>query len=328
MRRIYQEFLDGYGYYQISRRLTEDGVPTERGLDYWNWDTVKKILTNEKYMGDTKCQKTYNVDHLTKKRVKNNGELPQYYYENTHPAIIDRDIWQCVQLEFEKQDIFVKEHRMGHYHQHSLEMPMVGKIICGSCGDTFLLRELVNGKFWRCINYRSQGTCSNGIKIGVGKIEDAFVSAWNKFADGLDKQIIDSDGKDILPRYRAKELLRLINDIGHIDTMPYELMLKTLSHIEVDTDAKVSVVFLAGTSVKMQGKEFIYKQRAYHNIAGASWMALRRMELGLTQQQLADKVGVGYNQILRIEKDANTSKATAMKLGEIMGIPWMRWFER
>ncbi len=129
-------------------------------------------------------------------------------------------------------------------------------------------------------------------------------------------------------RYRAKELLRLTNDIGIIDTtMPYELILKTLSHIEVDTNAKVTVVLLAGTRVKMQGKELIYKQRAYHNIAGASWMALRRMELGLTQQQLADKVGVGYKQVSRIENGGNTSKETAMKLSKILGVPWMRWFE-
>ncbi len=205
---------------------------------------------------------------------------------------------------------------------------MVGRIICGSCRDTFLLRELVDGKFWRCINHRSQDTCSNGIKIAAGKIEDAFVSAWNKLVDENEWQQIIGQGMDILLRYRAKELLRLTNDIGIIDTMPYELMLKTLSHIEVDTNAKVTVVFLAGTRVKMQGKELIYKQRAYHNIAGASWMTLRRMEIGMTQQQLAEKVGVGYNQIMRIEKGSNTSKQTAMKLGEILGIPWMRWFER
>ncbi len=52
------------------------------------------------------------------------------------------------------------------------------------------------------------------------------------------------------------------------------------------------------------------------------------MELGLTQQKLAEKVGVGYTQILNIEKGCNMSKETAMKLGEILGVPWMRWFER
>ncbi len=57
-------------------------------------------------------------------------------------------------------------------------------------------------------------------------------------------------------------------------------------------------------------------------------MAIRRMELGMSQQQLAEKVGIGYTQILNIEKGRNTSKETAMKLGEILGVPWTRWFER
>ncbi len=117
VRRIYQEFLDGYGYHAIAKHLTEDGVPTERGNDIWCWSPLRRILSNEKYIGDTKCQKTYVLDHLTKRRVQNNGELPQYYYKDTHPAIIDLNIWKCVQLEFERQDRFVKEHWMGHYHQ-------------------------------------------------------------------------------------------------------------------------------------------------------------------------------------------------------------------
>ncbi len=76
-----------------------------------------------------------------------------------------------------------------------------------------------------------------------------------------------------------------------------ELLFKTLSHIEVNTNAKVTVVILAGTRGEMKGKELIYMRRAYHKIIGASWMALRRMQLGMTQQQLAEK---GYTQILTI----------------------------
>ncbi len=59
---------------------------------------IKKVLTNEKMKGDIKCQKTYNTDFITKKRMKNKGELPQHYFEDTRPAIIDKDTWECVQL--------------------------------------------------------------------------------------------------------------------------------------------------------------------------------------------------------------------------------------
>lgn len=103
VRRIYQEFLDGYGTFQIARRLTDEKVPMAFGGKEWCASHIKKVLTNEKIKGDTRFQKTCNADYLTKRRAKNNGELPQYYIEGTHPGIIDTDTWECVQLELERQ---------------------------------------------------------------------------------------------------------------------------------------------------------------------------------------------------------------------------------
>ncbi len=60
---------------------------------------MQKILKNEKYIGDALLQKTYTVDFLEKKRVPNNGLVPQYYVENSHEAIIPRDLYMQVQEE-------------------------------------------------------------------------------------------------------------------------------------------------------------------------------------------------------------------------------------
>ena len=46
------------------------------------------ILQNEKYKGDALLQKKFTVDFLTKKQKVNEGEVPQYYVEGSHPAII------------------------------------------------------------------------------------------------------------------------------------------------------------------------------------------------------------------------------------------------
>ena len=82
------------------------------------------MLTNEKYMGDTKCQKTYNADPLTKRRVQNTGEFPQFYFENTHPAIIDRETWHCVQLEFQRQAQIAKMHGIKTYRTGNAQYPL------------------------------------------------------------------------------------------------------------------------------------------------------------------------------------------------------------
>jgi DNA invertase Pin-like site-specific DNA recombinase len=93
VRRIYREFLDGYGTFQIARHLTSEKIPMAYGGKAWCASHIRKVLTNEKIKGDTKFQKTYNADYLTKKRVENNGELPQYYIEGTHPGCFLQELF-------------------------------------------------------------------------------------------------------------------------------------------------------------------------------------------------------------------------------------------
>ncbi len=99
IKRIYLEYLQGASLKQIGERLETDGILTAAGKERWRPETIKKILKNEKYIGDALLQKTYTVDVLTKKRVKNNGIVPQYYVENSHEAIIPRDLYMQVQEE-------------------------------------------------------------------------------------------------------------------------------------------------------------------------------------------------------------------------------------
>ena len=97
VRRIFREYLQGASLKNIADGLMADGIPTATGNMKWRGDGIRKILTNEKYMGDALLQKTYTVDVLTKKRVANNGIVPQYYVENNHEAIIPRQLFMQVQ---------------------------------------------------------------------------------------------------------------------------------------------------------------------------------------------------------------------------------------
>ncbi len=60
------------------------GIKSPKGKDVWNESTVKSILTNEKYKGCALLQKHYTADYLTKKIVRNDGAVPQYYVEDCH----------------------------------------------------------------------------------------------------------------------------------------------------------------------------------------------------------------------------------------------------
>ncbi len=89
VRRIYGMFLQGRSAFAIAKMLTEEGIPTPGGKTNWSGSTVRSILTNEKYKGDALLQKVYTVDFLSKKKKVNEGEIPQYYVEHNHDAIIE-----------------------------------------------------------------------------------------------------------------------------------------------------------------------------------------------------------------------------------------------
>jgi len=158
VRRIYREFLDGYGTYQIAARLTRENVPMAHGGKEWCASHIRKVLVNEKMKGDTLFQKTFNADPLTKHRVKNNGELPQLYLEDTHPGIVDKNTWECVQMEFSRQAQYCEEHYISKFYNNSRYYPLSSKITCGSCGNTFMQLEssrMEDGsrRYWRCSSF-------------------------------------------------------------------------------------------------------------------------------------------------------------------------------
>ena len=103
IRRIYSMFLQGMSPYGIATKLTADGIKSPGGKEKWNAGAVHSILTNEKYKGDALLQKSYTVDFLTKKKKINEGEIPQYYVEGNHEAIISPEVFEQVQRELERR---------------------------------------------------------------------------------------------------------------------------------------------------------------------------------------------------------------------------------
>ena len=99
VKRIYREYPEGASMLKIARGLMADGILNGARNEKWHTSNLKQILRNEKYIGDALLQKTYTTDFLTKKRVKNNGYVPQYYIEDNHDAIISREVFMHVHQE-------------------------------------------------------------------------------------------------------------------------------------------------------------------------------------------------------------------------------------
>ena len=177
VRHIYSMFMQGMTPYAIASKLTADGILSPGGNPKWCTGTVKNILKNEKYKGDALLQKSYTVDFLTKKQKVNKGEIPQYYVENNHPAIIEPEQFEIVQREIERRN--KSKERYSGVHMFS------GRIKCGQCGgwygpkvwhSTDRYRRVV----WRCDNkYKGDEKCATP-HLKETEIKQRYVSAVNK----------------------------------------------------------------------------------------------------------------------------------------------------
>lgn len=183
VRRIYGLFLDGYSLQQIANTLEGDGILSPSGKEKWHASTLKSILTNEKYKGDCHLQKTYLPDFLSPRRIKNEGQTESYYVEDSHAAIISKEMFEMVQQEFiNRQDLRVgSKSGRGKY---SGKYPFSGMIICGECGETYRRHQQYNQYrkyyIWVCKQHENTGKQNCSAKpIKEESIKDAFVRALN-----------------------------------------------------------------------------------------------------------------------------------------------------
>ena len=177
VRRIYAMFLEGSTPHQIAKALTADGILSPGGKEQWHERTVRAILTNEKYKGDALLQKSYTADFLTKKQVVNRGEIPQYYVEGAHEAIIDPVVFDMVQQEL--------ANRGRGKNRHSGTGLFSSRIKCGECGSWYGAKVWhSNSKYRRTVyqcNHKWEGDQKCGTPhLTEETIKREYLAALNK----------------------------------------------------------------------------------------------------------------------------------------------------
>ncbi len=86
----------------ISKQLQSEHIEIPGKKFTFGKNMVMNVLKNEKYCGDCILQKTVTIDCISKTRKKNEGEAPMYIVENSHPAIISREMFNRTQEELSK----------------------------------------------------------------------------------------------------------------------------------------------------------------------------------------------------------------------------------
>lgn len=122
-------------------------------------------------MGDAVLQKKCTTDTFPHKKIKNKGQKPKYYVENSNIPIISREI-------FEKSKQMRKE--KGKASVEIIKYPLSNKIFCSECGSAYRRETKVGQKvFWHCMRTAVGVSHCKSKRLSEDCVYNAFVNVFN-----------------------------------------------------------------------------------------------------------------------------------------------------
>ena len=213
IRMIFNDYLNGMGKQTIANKLLELGIPT-KGSGQWSAFSIGRILRNEKYCGDLLLQKFYRENHITKRKMKNTGELPQYYVEAAHEPIISKETFLAVQEILEKNQRFTPENPTTNTY------PLTGLIHCGCCGKYYRRKVQPYRVTWICQTYNTRGKkyCPDSKQIPEDILYEKCCEVLQ--LDEFDNEIFQSEIENII--VPEPNVLTFIFKDGHEQTVRWQ----------------------------------------------------------------------------------------------------------
>ncbi|MDR0883425.1 MAG: recombinase family protein [Oscillospiraceae bacterium] len=150
VRQIFDDYLSGMGTLAIKKKLAAEGISfSQTGISH--------ILRNEKHKGCLLLQKTIVTDHISKKQIRNDGRLPQFYVTDSHEPIISEEIFDAVQTEIARR---AAKHNSGNFPAR--QYPCTGMIRCEKCGASYRRKHAAAGSkyekiVWICATFNTLG---------------------------------------------------------------------------------------------------------------------------------------------------------------------------
>jgi len=291
IRLIYKLFLEGKATSWIAKYLTEHKISSPAGKDKWQETTVRSILKNEKYKGDAILQKSFTVDFLTKKKKTNEGEIPQYYVENSHPAIITPEVFDLVQQEIKK-----RKNTKGYKTGGGC---FSGKVVCGECGSfygnkvwhsTSKYRRVI----WQCNSKFKNTEKCNTPHIYEDKLKKAFIGAFNSILKNKD---------EILQGYEA--IIQDLTDTSKLDKESAKLQ----SEMEIVTEMLRKCVEENANSVLNQIE---YEER--YNALAQRYQSIKDKLEGIEEKRL--EKSAKHERILVFIKELNQREILVTEFDE------------
>ena len=188
VRSIYDQYLTGASLRMIKERLELKKIPNAVGDSEWTITAIRSILTNEKYCGDVLLQKTYISDCISRKVIRNTGQLPMYLVQDHHEGIVERKTFHAVQAEMARRNAGKSPSRKNAptgRTSYASKYALSERLVCGECGT--LYRRCTWAKHgkkrvvWRCVSRLNYGTkyCHNSPTLDEQPLQRSILAAIN-----------------------------------------------------------------------------------------------------------------------------------------------------
>ena len=174
VRRIFGLYLQGLGTQRIANILNEEAIPRRSEKAKWHATTVQYILNNERYMGDALLQKKFTTETLPFRKIRNRGQMPQYYVENSNPAIVSRETYSAAQKLAQARKVGIR---------HKSCWPLSGKLRCPECGRAFRRQVIGDTAYWLCAGAASGATDCKSRRVREDMVYEAFARMAEKLLD-------------------------------------------------------------------------------------------------------------------------------------------------
>ena len=213
---IFSSYLAGHSMDEIATFLNDQEAKYSRKeMTRWYRTSIRYILSNEKYIGDSLLQKTFTPNELPLVNIRNRGQLSQFYVKDSHPAIIPLEMFEAVQRLMKKRAAtHTAKPKPGGF-------PLSHMMKCGFCGSTFQRHLKKEGARWCCYQHRKDKSLCVMEVVAESEVYQTFLLMYNKLLDNKNlilrvmlAQLIELQSKTTFARPEIVDLNQKISDLA------------------------------------------------------------------------------------------------------------------
>ena len=270
VQEIYERYKDGASLRDLKDWLEGNHIKTVLGTEEWSVSSIKGILTNEKYCGDVLLQKTFCTDVISKKIVKNVGQMTQYYMPDHHEGIVSREQYNAVKAEMARRSALRSPSKTAVTGRscYTSKYALSDRLVCGECGTLYrrCTWTSLGRKYpvWRCMSRLNYGTkyCRDSPTIKEEPLQAAILAAINSAMSNkpaLLDLIKNAVSMELLPvRGQTMSLSDIERRLAQLDEQSQNLLAEAIDADDKEAcNVQFAEILAEQTSLKKQKEEIL-----------------------------------------------------------------------